>query len=95
MSMNTHAPPSRSHSEQSEAVPGRLVNASLVFHTVTNYTWTLDYIRTTHSHTNGRYVRDEGLATEHQAVVEDTHSEDRDARLFDQHGTGAQEQGER
>lgn len=35
---------------------------------------------------------DEGLAAEHQDVVEYTHSEDGDACFLDQHGAGTQHQ---
>lgn len=44
----------------------------------------------THTHTVD--LQEEGLAAEHQGVVEHTHPEDGDARLLDQHGTGAQQQ---
>lgn len=46
-------------------------------------------------HTLSVHVREQRLAAEHQAIVQHAHSEHRDARLFDQHGAGAQEQTER
>lgn len=45
-------------------------------------------------HTLSVHVQEQRLAAEHQAVVQHTHPEHCDARLFDQHGTGAQEQTE-
>lgn len=51
--------------------------------------------RNTHTHTLSVDVREERLAAKHQAVVQHAHPEHGDARLFDQHGTGAQEQAKR
>lgn len=65
--------------------------------TAVRHTWThtlSDHAKYTHTHTCGN-LRDERLTADHQEIVEDADTKNGDARLFHQHGAGAQQQTER